>query len=353
VAVTTLFVDFLPRMWHPGAVLRSVAVVALPGVAPFELGVLCEVFGVDRTDQGVPAVDFRVVTADPGPVPTSSVFSLEVPLGLQAAQDVDLVAVPAWAGSDGCGSGAGTGADPRVLELLRDADARGAWVLSVCTGAFVVGEAGLLDGRRCTTHWRHTERLARSYPRARLDPDVLYVQDGNLVTSAGTAAGIDASLHVVREEHGAAVASTIARRMVVPPHRDGGQAQFVAAPVPRCDDPGLAPVIQWALEHLHQDLPVSLLARQARMSERTFARRFRATTGVSPAAWVGAQRLDRARTLLEETDLSVEEVARHAGFGSSPVLRAHFARIGTSPLAYRRTFTGGSRNSVALPTTGT
>jgi len=344
-----VFVKIPPVRWHTGEVLRSVAAVALPGVAPFELGVLCEVFGIDRTDQGVPRVDFRVVTPDRGRVATSSVFTLDVPLGLDAAEDADLVAVPAWAGSDG----AGPGTDERVLDLLRRADERGAWILSVCTGAFVLGEAGLLDGRRCTTHWLHTDRLARSYPSAELDPDVLYVHDGNLVTSAGTAAGIDASLHVVREEHGAAVASTIARRMVVPPHRDGGQAQFVAAPVPRCEDPGFAPVVQWALEHLHEDLPVSRLARRARMSERTFARRFRATTGVSPAAWVNAQRLDRARTLLEETTLSVEEVARHAGFGSAPVLRAHFARIGTSPMAYRRTFSGGSRSHAALPTTGT
>lgn len=325
-------------------VLRSVAVLAMPGVAPFELGVLCEVFGIDRSDQGVPLIDFRVATPVPGRVPTSTpAFSLDVPLGLDAAEGVDLVAVPAHS----------LEASPDVLDLLRRADERGAWVLSVCSGAFILGEAGLLDGRRCTTHWRYTGEMAERFPAARLDPDVLYVQDGNLVTSAGTAAGIDACLHVVREEHGAAVAGTIARRMVVPPHRDGGQAQYVDAPVPACDDPGFAPVVQWALEHLHEDLPVSRLARRARMSERTFARRFRASTGVSPAAWVSAQRLDRARTLLEESDLSVEEVARRSGFGSAPVLRAHFARIGTSPMAYRRTFTGGSRTHAALPTTGT
>ena len=334
---------------HTGRVLRSVAVVALPGVAPFELGVLCEVFGVDRTDQGVPAVELRVVTPDPGPVPSSSVFSIDVPLGLDAAEDADLVAVPAWAGSDGCGVG-GPGTDDRVLDLLRRAHERGAWVLSVCTGAFVLGEAGLLDGRRCTTHWRHTERLGQSYPQAVLDPDVLYVQDGKVVTSAGTAAGIDACLHVVREEHGAAVAGTIARRMVVPPHRDGGQAQFIHQPVPECADEGFAPVVTWALEHLEEDLPVSRLARRAQMSERTFARRFRAATGVSPAAWVNAQRLDRARELLEGSDLPVEQVARRSGFGSSAVLREHFARIGTSPTAYRRTFGGGSRTPTAVPT---
>jgi transcriptional regulator GlxA family with amidase domain len=340
-------------VWHTRGVLRSVAVVALPGVAPFELGVLCEVFGVDRTDQGVPAVDFRVVTPDPGPVPSSSVFSIDVPLGLEAAEDADLVAMPAWAGSDACGvdgSSAGPGTDPRVLDLLRRAHERGAWVLSVCTGAFVLGEAGLLDGRRCTTHWRHSDRLARSYPGAVLDADVLYVQDGRVVTSAGTAAGIDACLHVVREEHGAAVAGTIARRMVVPPHRDGGQAQYIHQPVPACADEGFAPVVAWALEHLEEDLPVSRLARRAQMSERTFARRFRAATGASPAAWVNAQRLDRARELLEGSDLPVEQVARRSGFGSAAVLREHFARIGTSPTAYRRTFAGGSRTPAAVPT---
>lgn len=329
--------------------LRSVAVIALPGVAPFELGTLVEVFGVDRTDQGVPPVDFRVVTPDPGPVPSSSVFSLDVPLGLDAAENADLVAVPAYSGSEGCGVGP-AGTDPRVLDLLRRAEERGAWILSVCTGAFVLGEAGLLDGRRCTTHWRHTDRLARSYPDAELDADVLYVQDGHVVTSAGTAAGIDACLHVVREEHGATVAGTIARRMVVPPHRDGGQAQYIHQPVPVCDDEGFAPVVAWALEHLAEDLPVARLARRAQMSERTFARRFRAATGVSPAAWVNAQRLDRARELLEGSDLPVEQVARRSGFGSSAVLREHFARIGTSPTAYRRTFAGGSRTAVAVPT---
>ncbi len=340
-----MIVDFLPRLCHDGQVLRSVAVVAMPHVALFELGVLAEVFGTDRTEQCVPLVDFRVVTPDPGPIPSGSpTFGLDVPLGLDAAADADLVAVPAHGGSAD---------DPRVLDLLRAAEARGAWVLSVCTGAFTLGEAGLLDGRRCTTHWWHTDELMRRFPAARVEPDVLYVQDGTVVTSAGTAAGIDACLHVVREEEGAAVAGTIARRMVVPPHRDGGQAQYVDAPVPACEDPGFAPVVQWALEHLHEDLPVSRLARRAQMSERTFARRFRAATGVSPAAWVNAQRLDRARSLLEETQLSIEEVSRQAGFGSSPVLRAHLARIGTSPTAYRRTFTGGSRNHSPLPTTGT
>lgn len=314
----------------------------MPGVAPFELGVLCEVFGIDRTDQGVPAVDFAVVTPDPGLVPTSGPFGLAVDAGLAGAERADLVAVPAHTMA--------APTDPRVLALLQRALDRGAWVLSVCSGAFVLGEAGLLDGRRCTTHWRYTDELARRFPLARLDPDVLYVQDGLLVTSAGTAAGIDACLHIVRAEHGSAVASTIARRMVVPPHRDGGQAQYIDHPVPRCSDAGFAPLVEWALQRLAEDLPVDRMARRAQMSERTFARRFRSATGASPAAWVSAQRLDLARTMLEGTDLPVEEVARRSGFGSAAVLRTHFARLGVSPMSYRRTFTGGSRPERRMPT---
>lgn len=334
--------------------LRSAVAVALPGVTPFELGVLCEVFGIDRTEQGVPLVDFAVVTPDPGRVPTSAGFDLHVEHDLARAENADLVAVPAhgypYQGQADRRHVPGTGVDPRVRDLLRRAVDRGAWVLSVCSGAFTLAEAGVLDGRRATTHWRYTDDLVRRFPAVRVDPDVLYVQDGTVVTSAGTAAGIDACLHVVREEQGAAVAGTIARRMVVPPHRDGGQAQYIHQPVPVCDDEGFAPVVAWALEHLEEDLPVARLARRAQMSERTFARRFRAATGVSPAAWVNAQRLDRARELLEGSDLPVEQVARRSGFGSSAVLREHFARIGTSPTAYRRTFAGGSRTAVAVPT---
>ncbi len=314
--------------------LRSVAVIALPQVAPFELGVLCEVFGIDRTDSGVPLIDFSVVAAEPGRMPASTGFDVVVEHGLDVADKADLVAVPAYP--------EGEPVDPRVLEVLRRAVDRGAWVLSVCSGAFALAEAGVLDGRACTTHWRYSALLASEYPKAQVDADVLYVQDGTVVTSAGTAAGIDACLHVVRTEFGASVASVIARRMVVPPHRDGGQAQFIDTPVPECADDGFAPLVEWALEHLDTELGVEQLARRAQMSTRTFARRFRAATGASPAAWVNAQRLDRARELLERTDLGVEEVARRVGFGSAAVLRAHFGRLGTTPLAYRRTFAGSS-----------
>lgn len=312
--------------------LTDVAVIALPGVAPFELGVLCEVFGIDRRDQGVPTPAFDVVGVEPGPVRTSAGFSLNVEHGLDRAASADLVAVPAYPRE--------TDLPEAVRQTLRDAVARGATVLSVCTGAFALGEAGLLDGRRCTTHWAYADELSRRFPRADVDPGVLYVEDGPVVTSAGTAAGIDACLHLVRREHGAAVASIIARRMVVPPHREGGQAQFVTPPVPQCSDEGFGPVLSWMLGHLADELRVDDLAAHASMSPRTFARRFRGATGATPAAWLARQRLQRARELLEATDLPVEAVARRVGYGSAAVLRAHFSELGTTPQAYRRTFAG-------------
>lgn len=324
-------IDFLPLLWHARGVLTSVAVIALPGVAPFELGVLCEVFGIDRTEQGAPRVDFTVVTPRPGRVPTSTAFSLDVPAGLDAAADADLVAVPAYPRDDDV--------PESVLELLRHTAGRGATVLSVCSGAFALGRAGLLDGRRCTTHWMYAGELARRHPRARVDPDVLFVEDGPVVSSAGTAAGIDACLHLVRREHGPRAATVVARRMVVPPQRDGGQAQFVERPVPVRTAESLEPLLEWALRHLEDDLDVDSLAARAHLSPRTFARRFRAETGTTPALWLARQRLARAQQLLESTDLPVEQVAAHSGFGTAAVLRHHFTRrLATTPQAYRRTF---------------
>lgn len=319
--------------------LRSAVAIALPHVAPFELGVVCEVFGLDRRDNGVPLVDFAVVTPEPGRVPTSMGFALDVPDGLERAADADLVVVPAYGWREPLA--------PAVVDVLRAADQRGAWVMSVCSGVFALAKAGLLDGRRCTAHWMNSEELASLYPAAKVDADVLYVEDGNVITSAGTAAGIDACLHLVRQEFGARAASAVARRMVVPPHRDGGQAQFVAAPVPECDDDGFAPVLAWMLDHLDDDLRVERIAAHAMMSPRTFARRFRAATGATPAAWLNGQRLQRARELLEATDLPVEAVAQRVGFGSGAVLRSHFASLGTTPQSYRRTFAGPAVSSEA------
>lgn len=312
--------------------LEKVVCLVLPGTAPFEFGVVCEVFGVDRSASGGPRFDFRVATADPGPVPTSLGFSMDIRDGLEAAADADLVAVPAHLSGD-------ERIDERYLEVVRAAAARGAWVLSVCSGAFVLAQAGVLDGRRATTHWMYTERMARRHPRIRVDPDVLFVQDGRIVTSAGTASGIDAALHIVRQEYGAAATNVIARRMVVPPQRDGGQAQYIPTPVPERRSDSFAEVTEWMLAHLDQDLTVDQLARKALMSSRTFARRFRADLGTTPAAWLNRQRILRAQHLLEESDESLERIAGIAGFGTAAVMRHHFLRVlQTTPTAYRRTF---------------
>lgn len=310
--------------------LRSVAAIVLPGVAPFELGVVCEIFGIDRTETGGPAFDFTVCTPEPGAIPTKLGMELVVHAGLDRAATADLVVMTAFS--------VDREVPEPVLEALRDAERRGAWILSVCSGAFALAQAGVLDGRRCTTHWMYTDRLADEYPQLQVDPAVLYVEDGRIVTSAGTAAGIDAGLHLVRRELGAAAAAAIARRMVVPPHRDGGQAQYIDSAVPVAEGE-LAPLLAWISEHLDEEITVPALARRARMSERTFARRFRAETGTTPALWTARQRLLRAQELLEETDLPVEEVGRRAGFGGAAGLRHHFGReLGTSPAAYRRTF---------------
>jgi transcriptional regulator GlxA family with amidase domain len=322
--------------------LRSAVAVALDGVAPFELGVVCEVFGIDRPESGVPPVDFAVVAGEPGLLRTSvGGLALRPDAGLERLESADLIALPASGGVGRDASLGGRAVPPDLAAALHRAVGRGARLVSVCTGAFVLAGAGLLDGRHCTTHWMFTDELARQVPTAMVEPDVLYVEDGPILTSAGTAAGIDACLHVVRSEFGAGAAAAIARRMVVPPHREGGQAQYVESPVPACPDDGLGPLLAWALEHLDEDLTVESLASQALMSPRTFARRFRAETGTTPYSWLLTQRVQAAQALLEGTDLPVEEVARRCGFGSAAVLRHHFTRLRrTSPQAYRRAFRG-------------
>ncbi len=310
--------------------LQKVVLLAIPGVAPFEFGVICEVFGIDRSESGAPSFRFTIATADPGPVRTSLGFDMVVTDDLSAAADADLVAVTAQAIGP---------IDERYLDVIRAAEARGAWVLSVCSGAFVLAQAGILDGRRSTTHWMYSDRLEREFPATTVDADVLFVDDRKVVTGAGTAAGIDAALHVVRVEHGAAATNVIARRMVVPPQRDGGQAQYIPTPVAEVTDDSLAGVLEWMLGHLDEDLTIDQLARRALMSTRTFARRFRAEVGETPAAWVNAQRILRARELLEHSGEGLEQIAQKVGFGTAAVMRHHFLKtLQTTPTAYRRAF---------------
>ena len=313
--------------------IRTVAAVVMDGLAPFEFGLVCEVFGLDRTADGIPNFDFRVCGPEAGtPVRMKMGTALIPEHGLDAALDVDLLVLPAVLVQDEY--------PPEILETVRTAYARGAMLLSVCSGAFILGAAGLLDGRRVTTHWMYTDALQRRFPDAIVDADVLFVDDGDIITGAGTAAGIDACLHLVRRELGGAVANVIARRMVVPPQRDGGQRQFIPQPVPRCaDDDPLVETLTFMTENLDAPHTVRELARRANMSERTFARTFAAQTGTTPMQWLTTQRVQHARTLLEETTLDVEEVARRTGFGTAPLLRHHFRRVvGVPPVDYRATF---------------
>jgi transcriptional regulator GlxA family with amidase domain len=312
--------------------VKNVAVLMPSAVRPFELSIYCEVFGIDRTADGVPPFDFAVVSERPGRAAAAiGGIAITPAAGLDRLADADVVAVapspdPAHEVS------------PAVAAALHDAVRRGSRVIAVCSAAFTLAAAGLLDGRRVATHWMYAAELARRFPRVRVDPDVLYVDDDPILTSAGTAAGIDLCLHLVRKDHGAAVAATIARRMVVPPHRSGGQAQLLGAPIAdvRRDD-GIGPVLEWALRHLHEDLSLDVLARRGFQSRRSFARRFRAATGTSPHAWILDQRVARAQALLEQRpDLTVEDVAVHAGFPSAAMLRQHFRRrVGCSPSGYR------------------
>lgn len=311
--------------------LRKIVCVTLPGMSPFEFGVICEVFGIDRSEHGGPVFDFHVTAAEPGPIRTKLGFDIVVHEDLSAADDADLIAIPAYE--------PGLPIHPEILRVVREAEARGAWVLSVCSGAFVLGEAGILNGRRSTTHWMYADALARACPDTQVNPDVLFVDDRRVVTGAGTAAGIDAALHIVRKELGAAAANIIARRMVVPPQRDGGQSQFIQSPVAESRSDSFAVITEWMMENLDQEFTVDQLARRSLMSPRTFARRFRADLGTTPTAWLNRQRLLRAQQLLEETDRSLEEIAADTGFGGAAVMRHHFLKVlRTTPTAYRRAF---------------
>jgi transcriptional regulator GlxA family with amidase domain len=322
-AETTITGIFLPM-------LSSVAVLAYGGVSAFGLGVTAEVFGRDRRADGLPRYDYAITAERPGLIRTDAGLPVLVEHDLDRMRSADLAIVVCWDNTD-------TIPPAPLLDALREVVARGGRVLSHCTGAFVLAEAGLLDGRRATTHWMHTGELAARYPEVKVDPDVLYVDEGQVITSAGTAAGIDACLHILRLEHGAAAANTVARRMVVAPHRDGGQAQFV--PVPVGDGAGLAVLHDWALTRLHESVTVADMARQVHMAPRTFARWFGARTGTTPHQWLTSQRLIRAQEMLERSEHGIDQIAAECGL-TPLMLRRHFTRQwGISPQSYRRRFT--------------
>jgi transcriptional regulator GlxA family with amidase domain len=314
---------------HP---FRSVTALVNDGVGAFGLGIVSEVFGFDRSSRGLPGFDFAVVAEVPGPIRTDTGLTVLVEHDITRLDSADLILVPGWDSTD----------EPSeaLLAALRRAYDRGVTIASLCTGAYVLAAAGLLDGCRATTHWRHVDELTRRFPLVAFEPEVLYIDEGQILTGAGSAAGVDLSLHLLRREYGAAVATAIARDMVVPPHRDGGQAQYVSAPVPdECSDGRLTGVIAWARDNLDQPLSVELLAARALMSPRSFARHFKAATGATPHSWLLGQRLVRAEELLETGSLPIEDVARMSGFGTAAALREQFVRRrGVPPRDYRRTF---------------
>ncbi len=314
---------------------HSVALAVAGVQSLLEVAVAHDVFGLHRSGLADPWYDF-VVCAPTG-VGVGGWFQVSTPHGLDRLVTADTVIVP-WTHE------VEQQPPAELVDAVRAAHEAGARVASICTGAFVLAAAGLLDGRRATTHWMHAELLARRHPRVQVDPDVLYVDHGDVLTSAGKAAGLDLCLHIVRSDHGSAVANALARRLVVPPHRPGGQAQFIAAPVASAVDGGLGPVLGWVLERLDEPLTVTDLAREARMSERTLTRQFRAATGTTPLQWLLTQRVHRAQELLETTDHSVEQVAARTGLGTAATLRRHFHRtVGVAPDAYRRSFQGRTR----------
>ena len=310
---------------------HTVAILALPGVVAFDLAIPAQVFG-HRTEAGRYAL--RVCAAAAGPVPTSTGFAIDAPHGLEGLAEADTVVVPGFEDPGGP-------VDPGALDALRAAQARGARVVSICTGAFALAAAGLLDGRRATTPWHDAALLARLHPAIEVDSDVLFVDAGDGIhTSAGVAAGIDLALHLLAADHGAAAAAAVARRMVVAPVRQGGQAQYVERPVAaEGSGTGLGPTREWMLSRLAEPLSLAAMAAHAGYSERSFIRRFRAETGLPPARWLHLQRVEAARALLEGSADSLEDVAQRCGFGTAATLRTHFARVlGTTPSAYRRSW---------------
>ncbi|MET8122932.1 DJ-1/PfpI family protein [Micromonospora sp. NPDC005189] len=315
---------------------HRIAVLALDHVVGLDLGTPAQVFSTARAADETHYYDVRVCTPGGQPVRSTAGFQVLPDHGLELLDTADTVIVPGI--HDGNALTSGT-VEPEVAEALRSAYQRGTRIMSICSGAFVLAAAGLLDGRRATTHWAYAEQFRRLHARVDLDPDVLFIGDDRVLTSAGVAAGIDLCLHVIRLDHGTEVANRAARRCVMPPWRDGGQAQYIEQPVPKATDTSTAGAREWARQRLHEPIALRDLAEQARMSVRTFTRRFRSETGLSPAQWLLQQRTDHARLLLETTDLTVDQIAHRCGFGTTAALRQQLhQRIGVAPSTYRRTF---------------
>jgi AraC family transcriptional activator FtrA len=319
---------------HKKTAMHTVATVVYDAVNPFELAVATEVFGFERPELCIPWYRFLICAEESRPTRTAIGFLLTTPYSLEHLSEADTIIVPS----------SRPGIVPvseALLAALRQSYQRGARIISFCTGTFLLAAAGLLDGRRVTTHWAWAAELARLYPSVQVDAHKLYIDEGQILTSAGTAAAIDLSLYVVRQDYGAEIAAAVARRMVVPLHRDGGQAQYIETPILSTPDEGtpFAAILAWIAAHLHEDLTVEQMAAQAVMSPRTFARRFRATLGTTPHQWLLQQRIVMAQRLLETTNETIEHIAGCCGFGSATALRLHFQRLlHTSPQAYRSAF---------------
>jgi AraC family transcriptional regulator, transcriptional activator FtrA len=314
--------------------IRPHRVVALAhqDLCTFEYGIAAEIFGQARPEMGADWYDFATAAADPGPLRALGGLTVHPEHGLEALAQADTIVIPGWSGAD-------VPAPPALVDALLAAHRRGARIATICSGAFVLAATGLLDGRRAATHWRYADRLAERFPRVIVDARVLYIDEDPLFTSAGSAAGIDLLLHLVRLDHGSEKANAVARRLVMAPHRRGGQAQFVERPLARHEGDRLAPLIDGLRRDLARDHRVADLARAAAMSERTFLRRFAAATGLSPGDWLIAERVEAAKRQLEEGSASVERIAHACGFGTVATLRHHFRRrIGMSPRDYRERF---------------
>lgn len=336
VAKMTISEGFEPTHRCAAAKRRVVAVVAFDGVVLGDLSAPCEVFGHVRDSQGSPFYEVRVCSL--APLIESEHLTLKVPWRLSSLKHAHTVIIPGIDNPD-------RSLSKELLRAVSGAVRRGARVASICSGAFVLAQTGALDGLKATTHWLAARELARRHPAVDVDPDVLYIDNGNILTSAGAAAGLDLCLHLVRRDFGAEIAAHAARVAVMPPERAGGQAQFIAHQQPVAVDQGsIGSLLQWIERNIRKELSLPVIARRAAMSTRTLSRRFREQVGATPAQWISAARVRHTQRLLETTCLSVEEIAAEAGFGSAFVLRERFRRIvGTSPIAYRRAFSGGDR----------